>query len=198
MMKRSPRFLAFSGSLRRGSFNRLALAEAARGAREAGATVEEILLSDFPIPLFDQDLERQEGIPEAVRRLREHALAADGFLIGSPEYNGSVTGVLKNTLDWLSRPVAEGPDPSVFRNKVAGLVSASPGSLGGLRGLAHLRDILASLGLVVNPLQAALGGAREAFGPDGLLLDRKQRERLRSVGRSTADLAERLLREPAA
>ena len=131
-------------------------------------------------------------MPEAARFLKEKLIASDGLLIASPEYNSSITAVLKNSLDWLSR-ATPGEAPLVaFRDKVAGLVAASPGALGGLRGLVHARSILGNLGMLVVPQQVAVGKAFEVFDADGGLRDEKLAERVMGVGRSVADVARRL------
>ena len=116
---------------------------AADAARDAGAEVTLIDLRDLPLPLFDGDLEDKQGLPENAKKLKALLRAHDGLLISSPEYNSSITGVLKNAIDWASRAETDDEPPLVcFRGKVAALLSASPGALGGLRGLVHLRAIL--------------------------------------------------------
>src|SRR6266446_5332539 len=99
-----PRILAFAGSTRAASFNKRLVRIAARGAEAAGAEVTVIDLRDLPLPLFDQDQEAAEGPPENAKRLKALMVASDGFLIASPEYNSSISAVLKNTIDWASRP----------------------------------------------------------------------------------------------
>jgi chromate reductase, NAD(P)H dehydrogenase (quinone) len=166
------RLLAFSGSARTGSINQKLARAAAAAARAHGAEVTLADLRDFPMPLYDGDLEAGEGMPEAAYRFRGLMAAHDGFLIASPEYNSSFTPLLKNTLDWASRkhPSDAGPPPA-FRGKVAGLMSASNGRLGGIRGLPHMRQVLTTLGVLVAAEQLALPGAGEAFAEDGSLKD---------------------------
>ena len=158
----SPKILAFAGSTRSGSFNKKLIRLAADDARAAGAEVTLIDLRDFPMPLFDGDLEEKEGLPENAKKLKSLMRANDGFLISSPEYNSSVSGVLKNAIDWASREETDDEPPLVcFRGKVAALLSASPGGLGGLRGLVILRSILGNIGVIVLPDQLAVSsGAR--------------------------------------
>src|SRR5258708_14237193 len=132
-----PRILVFASSIRRESFNKKLVAIAAHGAREAGAEVTLIDLKDFPLPLFDQDLEAEQGIPENGKKLKKLFIDHDGLLIASPEYNSSITAVLKNAIDWVSRPAPGEPSLVGFRSKVATLMSASPGALGGLGALIH-------------------------------------------------------------
>ena len=189
-----PRILAFGGSLRRDSFNQKIASLAAEGAREAGAEVTVIELRDFPMPIFDQDLEAASGMPAEAKRLKELFLKADGLIIASPEYNSSVTAALKNAIDWVSR--AETDDEAPIRalaGKSAVLLAASPGSLGGLRGLVHLRSILGNLGIIVLPDQIAIPSAHEVIKPDGSLSDPKQTDRVKKLGATLANHLSRLL-----
>ena len=181
-----PRILAFAGSTRRDSFNKKLVSIAARGARAAGAEVALIDLKDFPLPLFDQDLEAGQGMPENGKKLQQLFIDHDGLLIASPEYNSSITAVLKNAIDWVSRPAPGEPSLVAFRGKVATLMSASPGALGGLRGLVHVRSILGNLGVIVLPDQVAVARAHEAFRPDGSLLDPKQQAGIEELGKTLA------------
>jgi len=117
-----PKILAFAGSTRTDSFNKKLIKVAAAGAREAGADVTVIDLRDYPMPLYDEDLEKQEGLPSNTRKLKELMLTHQGLLISSPEYNSSISGVLKNTIDWTSRQ-GDGEYPlSCFKDKVAGII----------------------------------------------------------------------------
>lgn len=170
-MSSPPRILAFSGSTRTASFNHRLVETAAAASRNAGAAVTLISLRDFPMPLFDEDLEKSQGDPEAARRFRKLLVEHDGFLIASPEYNSSITAVLKNAIDWASRQGPDNAPLAAFTGKVAAILSASPGTLGGLRGLVHLRAILGNINVLVIPDQFALPKAHEAFNPDGSLRD---------------------------
>jgi NAD(P)H-dependent FMN reductase len=162
----TPRFLAFAGSTRRESFNKKLVQNATKGARAAGAEVTLLDLKDFPLPLFDQDLEAERGMPDHGAKLKQLFIDHDGLLIASPEYNSSITAVLKNVIDWVSRPAPGEPPLVAFKGKVATLMSASPGALGGLRGLVHVRSILGNIGVIVLPDQIAVAKAREAFNPN--------------------------------
>jgi chromate reductase len=188
----TPRLLAFDGSLRRDSFNRRLVQCAAEGARRAGAEVTLLALRDHPMPLFDEDLEAASGMPAEARRFQEALAAHDGFLIASPEYNSSVTAALKNALDWASRAVPGQPPLFAFRGRVAALMAASPGALGGLRGLVTLRSILGNIGVLVLPDQLAVPRAHEAFGPEGRLKDDRQQAALEALCAAAADAARRL------
>ncbi|MEM9881336.1 MAG: NAD(P)H-dependent oxidoreductase [Planctomycetota bacterium] len=181
-----PKILAFAGSLREGSFNKKLVRCAAAAAEEAGAEVTVIDLADYPLPLFDEDVEAK-GTPENATKLKAMMKPADGFLIASPEYNSSLSGALKNVIDWASRPAEGEGRLEAFAGKAAVLMAASPGALGGLRGLVHLRAILGNIQVTVLPQQHALGGANEAFAEDGSLKDDKKAETVADLGRTLTE-----------
>jgi len=192
-MSRAVRILAFAGSTRRDSFNKKLVRVAAAGAREAGAEVTIVDLAELPLPLFDQDLETAEGLPENAKRLKTLMAEHDGFLISSPEYNSSISGVLKNAIDWASRR-EEGEKPgAAFAGKAVVLMSASPGGLGGLRGLVHVRAILGNLGMLVLPQQKAVGGAHKAFADDGMMADPKMQNDITALGSQLAATLAKLI-----
>jgi len=177
------KILVFAGASRAGSFNKKLAALAAAALRAAGAEVTHVDLRDFPMPLYDGDLEASQGIPEHGMRMKALFHAHDGLLLACPEYNSSITGLLKNTIDWVSRS-APGETPlSCFDGKIAALVSASPGALGGLRGLVHVRAILGNIGVFVVPAQLAVSRANDAFDEAGKLKDAKQQASLEKVAR---------------
>lgn len=183
-----PNILAFAGSTRIDSFNKKLVKIAAAGAMESNVDVTVIDLRDFAMPLYDGDLEQKEGLPSNARKLKDLMLSHQGFLISSPEYNSSISGVLKNMIDWVSRP-SEGEEPlACFKGKVAGIMSASPGGLGGLRGLIHVRAILENISVLVIPEQIAIAKAHEVFNADGTLRDKKQEEQVKRIGASVAKL----------
>lgn len=187
------KFVAISGSTREGSWNSKLIRVAAAAARAAGAEVELLDLRALALPLFDEDLEKR-GTPEGVGRLKGALIPADGLIFSSPEYNSSFSAVLKNAIDWASRP-AKGEAPlAAFSGKVAGLFAASTGALGGLRGLVHLRSVLGNIGVVVLPDQLALPRAHEAFSPDGALIDEAMRKRIASIAERAVEVAGRLKR----
>ena len=188
-----PKILAFAGSIRAASFNKKLLALAADAARDAGAEVSVVELRDFALPLFDQDMEDATGLPDGAKKFKSLLRASDGFLIASPEYNSSVTGVLKNAIDWASRSESDGEPPlAAFRGKVAALCSASPGALGGLRGLVHLRAILGNIGVIVLPDQVCISTAHEAFDEAGKLKDERKSKQIASLARGLADFLKKL------
>ena len=186
------RILAFAGSLRKDSYNKKLVQIAAQAARGAGADVTYIDLKDNPLPIFDEDLEKASGMPANGQKLKTLFIEHDGLLIAAPEYNSSITAVLKNTIDWVSRPAA-GEAPLIgFTGKVATLMSASPGGLGGLRGLVHVRAILGNIGVVVLPDQLAISRAFEAFNADGTLKDAKLQAGVEGLGKTLAAFLKKL------
>lgn len=193
-MSSKPRLLAFGGSLRRGSWNGRLVRIAANGATAAGADVTHIDLRDYPLPVFDEDLEAASGLPDSGRKLKDLFLANDGLLISSPEYNSSITAALKNVIDWVSRPAAGEAPLACFAGKVAGIMATSPGALGGLRGLVHLRAILGNIQVLVLPDQVAVPRAHEAFDDHGQLRDAKLQAAVEGIGRRLAEVAARLKR----
>jgi NAD(P)H-dependent FMN reductase len=186
------KLLAFAGATRAGSFNKRLIRIAADVARAAGAEVTLIDLRDHALPLFDGDLEDASGVPAAGLELKRLFKAHQGLLLSCPEYNSSITGVLKNTFDWVSRPV-EGEAPlECFKGKVVGLLSASPGALGGLRGLVTVRSILSNIGAIVLPDQFALSRADQAFDEAGALRDAKQHKGVERVVHELVRVATKL------
>nr|WP_282571235.1 NAD(P)H-dependent oxidoreductase [Methylonatrum kenyense] len=174
--------LVVAGSTRGASFNRKLASCAADIALQQQARVELIELADYPMPLYDGDLETREGVPESARALKARFLACDGFFIASPEYNGFFPPLLKNTLDWISRRESDEEPPLVaYAGKVAALGGASPGRLGGMRALAHLRTLLAGIGVHVVPGQVTVGQAGDAFDANGQLQDQATAEALRDL-----------------
>ncbi|WP_298017380.1 NADPH-dependent FMN reductase [uncultured Parasphingopyxis sp.] len=161
-----------AGSLREGSYNAKLANLAAEDARTLGADVTAIDLAEFDLPIYHHAIET-DAFPDAALRLKETLKAQDALLIASPEYNGSIPGLLKNTIDWASRPTdGEGLVAlSAFRDKAAGIMSASISPFGGLRGLAHLRQILSTIQMVVHPAQVSVPVAHQAFDGDRLVDD---------------------------
>lgn len=163
------------------------------GARLAGAEVTLLDLRDYPMPLYDGDLESSEGLPPNALKLKEIFIAHHGLLIASPEYNSSVTPLLKNTLDWVSRPASkEEASLACYEGKTAALMSASPGALGGLRGLVHLRAILGNIRVLVIPDQIAIIKAHEAFNPDGSLKETRSQSAVQKLGETLVRITARI------
>jgi chromate reductase, NAD(P)H dehydrogenase (quinone) len=186
------KILAFAGSARQDSFNKKLVKIAAGGATLAGAAVTYLDFRDLPLPLFDEDFESAAGLPENVYKLKAMLKAHQGWLIACPEYNSSITPLLKNAIDWASRPAANETSLECFKDKVAGLMSASPGALGGLRGLVHVRSILGNIGVLVLPDQVAIGKANQAFDEHGNLQDESQQAAMIDLGRKLANVTARL------
>lgn len=192
-MPKTPKILAFAGSARNDSFNKRLVKIAAEGAKAAGAEVTYVDLRDLPMPLYDQDLETKEGLPPNARALKALMKAHDALLIASPEHNSSISALMKNVIDWTSR-AENGEKPlECFGGKVATIMSASPGALGGLRGLVHLRAILGNINVIVLPGQLAISQAHEAFNADGSLKDEKKQQTARNLGKTLAETTQRLL-----
>lgn len=190
--KNTPKILAFAGSTREASYNKKLVKVAAEGARAAGAEVTYLDLRDLPMPLYDGDLEEKEGLPENARKFKKLLMAHQGLLIASPEYNSSLSGVLKNAIDWASRPEGEEQRLACFKDKVAAIMSTSPGGTGGLRGLVHVRSILGNIGVLVLPEQKTIPRAFEAFDADGRLKEPKQHEAVEQLGSKLANMLAKL------
>lgn len=186
------KILAFAGSTRDGSFNNAIVKVAAEGAKEAGAEVTLISLADYEMPIFNEDEEAEFGIPENALAFKALLMEHDGFLIASPEYNSSYPALLKNAIDWASR-MSEGEKPlQAFKGKVAGIMAASAGGLGGLRVLVVLRMLLENIGMVVNPNQKAIAKVNTLLDDSGIVSDEKTIKQLKNLGKETAELARKL------
>ncbi|MBL8515703.1 MAG: NAD(P)H-dependent oxidoreductase [Betaproteobacteria bacterium] len=183
--------LAFAGSNRRESINRKVLNTAVQGARDAGATVTVADLRDFSMPLYDGDWHAEHGVPPALRELRKLALSANGLLIASPEYNASITPLLKNTLDWLSQDVDGESGHAPFAGKVGALLGASNGAFGTIRALPHVSYILANLGVFMLPV-LAVPRAGTVLAPSGEISDERVRQSVHGLGGKLAKTIEKL------
>ncbi len=177
------RILIVPGSARSQAHSKRLAAAALAAVQRAGALGTLIDLADFEMPLYHGDLEAREGLPQGARRLQALIAAHGALLFASPEYNGSVTPLLLNALDWCSRRDAANPASglAVFADKPAALLGSSPGALGGVRALIHLRDLLGYLGMIVIPQQLTVPLAHQAFDPAGALIEQTQRQRLDAV-----------------
>jgi chromate reductase, NAD(P)H dehydrogenase (quinone) len=188
-MTAKPKILCFAGSLRKDSFNKKLAGAAAAIAEKAGAQTTYLDLKDYQLAVYDGDVEEESGLPDNAKKLKNILKEHDAFLIASPEYNSSISGALKNVIDWASRPEPNEKPLACFTGKVAGLVAASPGALGGLRGLVTVRSILGNIGVIVVPEQHAIAQANEAFDQDGRLKDPKHQQSLEKVVSSVIKLA---------
>jgi len=186
-----PKILVFAGSIRTGSHNARLAALAVKLLTLEGAIVTRISLQDFPMPLYDGDLETQSGPPEHAVKLKRMMMAHAGVFIASSEYNASVTPLLKNTIDWISR-VRDGSEPplAAFHNRIFALAAASPGTLGGYRSLMALRQVLElGCGATVLPEQVAVRDAPNAFDENDDLRDPRTAQALKSLLRRLVDAA---------
>lgn len=192
------RILVFAGSARRDSLNKKLARAGAEAIRAAGGEATFVDLDDYPIPVYHGDLEAREGMPGNARKLRELFIAHDGFLIASPENNQSVSSLLKNVLDWLSRGIGDGQGDNSglapYRGKVAGIMNATPGPYGGVRHLHHLRQILSGLQVLVVPHQVQLARADHAFDAAGGLADAAAAKQLGTLARQLVEVAGKLAR----
>lgn len=189
------KILVFAGSTRTQSYNRRLAKVAADLAVRAGAQVTHIELADFDFPLYNADLEAVATPPDVIR-LKALMHAHPAWLVVSPEYNASVTALLKNTLDWCSSPVKSDPawtdGLKPFRGKVVGMLSASPGAIGGLRGQGHLAALLHNLHCWVAPAAYALGRAGDAFDAQGALVSEQATRSVQAVVDQVLDAGARL------
>jgi chromate reductase, NAD(P)H dehydrogenase (quinone) len=188
------RILAFAGSARKDSYNKIILKIAVQGAIDAGAKVTLLDLADLPLPLMDEDLEKQSGIPANALKFKQLLKEHDGFLIASPEHNSAYSALLKNTIDWASRR-AEGEKPlEGFSHKVAGIMAASPGALGGLRGLVPLRMLLENIGVMVLPNQKAVAKVSALLTEKGIIDDEQTIAGLKRIGKELVETLAKLNR----
>lgn len=191
-MAKKPKILAFAGSLREHSYSKRVVKTAIKGAEKAGAEVTYIDLRDFPMPIYNADDHAQNGFDANALKLQKLMSEHDGLLIASPEYNGSLSGALKNAIDWASRKSDEFKLGEVFKGKVAAIMTASPGAFGGLRCLGHLRGVLSILLVNVLPSEIAVGKVGEMFDGDGEeMTDEKMKGILEDLGASLADMLKR-------
>ena len=177
------KILAFAGSSRKNSFNQKLVKIAATGAESAGAEITFVNLADYPMPIYNQDLESEQGIPEKALKFKNLLIDHDGFLIASPEYNSAFSPLLKNVIDWASRAESKDEPPLVaYKGKIAAIMATSPGALGGIRGLVFLRMLLSNIGVTVIPDQIAIPQAIKAFSEKGILIDSKQQQLVLDLG----------------
>ena len=182
-----PKILAFAGSLRKDSYNKKLVKIAMKGAEEAGALVTYIDLKDYPLPVYDQEIEDSQGLPENALKLKKLLLEHDGFLISCPEYNSSMPAAFKNMIDWASRQATkEEVYLCCYIDKVVTLMSASPGQLGGLRGLVHVRSMFSNIFSIVLPKQKSIPQAHLAFDDNGDLKDPKAQKDVIDLGKTLA------------
>jgi len=183
---KKPLILVMAGSTRKDSVHRRLARHAVDSLQAAGADTVLADLRDYPLPLYDGDLEVEEGRPSGAVELKELARRADGFLFASPEYNGSYPAVLKNVIDWISRPDPGERHLEVFRGKPAVIVTASPGPHGGSRGLKQLRELLGMIGIAVED-QLGIPNSGAAFDGEGRLARASDLEGLDQLAAAVAN-----------
>lgn len=186
------KIFVFSGSIRQESLNKKLARVAAELARGEGLDVTWLDLKDYPLPLYNGDEEASAGPPQNLKALREIFISHSGWILSSPEYNASFSPLLKNTLDWLSRPFQGDSAPRCFQNKSALLLSASPGAFAGLRAAPQVRALFSQLGTLVAPQNFGLAKAHEAFDSEAKLKDPKTLEALKSAVAAYAALVKKL------
>lgn len=189
----APKIVVLAGSIRTGSINEKLAAAVARALAEAGADVAHISLRDYPLPLYDGDLQAEKGIPEPAKRLVDLFVAQQGCFVASPEYNASFSPLLKNAFDWMSRVNLEGRPPlPAFKAKTFALGAVSNGAMGGYRGLTQLRAMMElGLGALVLPDMVSVGNAKDAFDADGGLTNPRSADFLAAVVATLVDHAKR-------
>jgi len=189
-----PKILVFAGSIRTGSFNARLAAAVAKELVRAEAEVSLISLVDYPMPLYDGDLQTKSGVPKNAINLKRMIGAHHGVLIVTPEYNSSVPPLVKNTIDWVSRVQdAHEVRGQVFRERPVGIAAASEGRLGGTRSLAALRLILTACRALVVPNQLALSFASEAYDDMDRLKHPADVEALNALVRQLIDVSQRMM-----
>jgi NAD(P)H-dependent FMN reductase len=191
-MTRKPKILAFAGSLREHALSKRVLKTAIKGAEKAGAEVTYVDLRDYPMPIYNLDEHVKNGFDEHALKFQGLLTEHDGFLISSPEYNGSLPAALKNAIDWGSRPSDKYPRSGVFYGKVAAIMASSPGSLGGIRSLFHLRGVLTSVSVNVLPQEIAVTFAEDKFvGDNEEMTDAEMKSRLEELGALLVEMLKR-------
>ena len=187
------KLLFLSGSIRGGSYNAMLARTAMEIAKSKGADVEYIDLKNYELPIYNGDIEARDGVPKAAQDLNKKFREANGFFIASPEYNSSISPLLKNTIDWMSRPAYQGDKPmEAFIGKVAAISAASIGGFGGMRGLVPLRLMLSNIGTQVLPQQVAVSFANKEFNDGGKLNDGRYRNMLEAEVDSFVNITKKL------
>lgn len=180
-----PRLLALSGSLRHDSYNLLLVRAMAEGAAAAGAEVAVLDWADYPLPVFNEDIERA-GIPDTARAFKTRLREAEGLLIACPENNGGYPAGLKNAIDWASRSFPNDAPGSVFKNKTVVIAGATTGRWGAVRAIRQLREVLGYMGCIVLPDTLSLNDAAKAFDASGQIADEKSRQLAQATGAALA------------
>lgn len=190
-----PRILVFAGSIRTGAYSGRTADAATKELMLQGADVTRISLADYPLPIMNQDLEEEHGVPENAMRLGRQIASHDGLLIASPEYNSSIPPLLKNTIDWVSRIERDGGRKlRPFSGKVAALCSSSDGNFAGVRGLYHLRSVLMNCQVEIITPQCSVPRAQDAFDENGDFKEERLKRLMTNVARTLLERATMLSR----
>ena len=191
----TPRILVFAGSIRSGAYSGKTADAAQRELALAGAEVTRISLADYPLPIMDEDLERERGVPENAVKLARLFAAHDGILIATPEYNGSMPPLVKNTIDWISRVKSDGGKPlRPLPGRLVAICSSSDGHFAGIRSAAHLRAVLSHIQMEVISPQCSIPYGKEAFDEDGNFREERHAKSMKRVCDSLIGMARTLSR----
>lgn len=178
----TPKILVFAGSIRTGAYSGKTADVAQKELAQQGAEVTRISLADYPLPIMDQDLEAERGVPDNAVRLARLFSAHDGILIATPEYNGGMPPLLKNAIDWISRVRTDNGRPlRPLPGRVAAICSSSDGHWGGIRSAAHLRQVLSHIQMEVVAPQCSVPNAGEAFDEDGAFREERLRKSMQKL-----------------
>ncbi|MEO3386914.1 NAD(P)H-dependent oxidoreductase [Mesorhizobium sp. CAU 1741] len=186
----TPTILVLAGSIRSGAFSGKTADVAQKELALQGANVTRISLADYPLPIMDEDLQEEQGIPESAYKVARLVDAADGVLIATPEYNSSIPPLLKNTIDWISRIKSDGGKPlRPLPGKVVAICSSSPGHFAGIRSASHLRQVLAHIQMDLISPQCSVPNAEEAFDEHGAFKDERMQKSMQNVCRTLIEHA---------
>ncbi|MFC3326733.1 NADPH-dependent FMN reductase [Mesorhizobium cantuariense] len=188
-----PKILVFAGSVRSGAYSGRTADVAQKELAMQGAEVTRISLADYPLPIMDEDLEKEKGVPENAQRLGRLVIAHDGLLIATPEYNGSIPPLLKNTIDWVSRVRRDAGWPvRPLAGKVAGLCSSSNGHFAGIRCINHLRAVLVRCQMEVVTPECSVPEGGDAFDEDGNFRDERLHKSMEHLCRTLIETSRML------
>lgn len=191
----TPRILIFAGSARSGAYSGKTADAGQKALALQGAEVTRISLGDYPLPIFDQDMEKHDGIPESAMKLARLIDRHDGLLVATPEYNGSLPPLLKNSIDWVSRVRRDGNQVlKPFSGKVAALCSSSEGQFAGVRAINHLRAVLVRCRVDVIVPECSVPNGADAFDDRGDFRDERLRRAMENVASALAERAAQLSR----
>jgi len=186
-----PKILVFAGSVRTGAYSGKTADVAQKELALQGADVTRISLADYPLPLMDEDLEREKGIPDNALKLARLIAAHDAVLICTPEYNGSIPPLLKNTIDWVSRVKKDGAKPlHPYPGKLVAICSSSDGHFAGIRSANHLRAVLAHIGMEVLSQQVSVPHGSEAFDESGAFREERLSKGMERLCRALVEHAQ--------